>query len=309
MGRFELRRGCDGWPERLDALGDSVATLRGVGDPEVLLEPMLAVVGARRATPYGLAAAEMAGRVAAECGVVVVSGGAMGCDSAGLAAALDAGGRVVIVAGTGADLVYPSTSSEVFRRAAAGGGAVVSLEAWGAPPRRYCFPRRNRVIAALCSSLLVVEAGVPSGTLGTAEVAASLGRDVYSVPGSIFSPSSRGTNQLLEQGASVIADETALEVKISLDFGASRIVTDDAAPDRGRVLSALVACPSRPDELAARLGVDVLTMVRTLSDYETRGLACRLPDGRYSPTEAAYLARRGRAPRDDDGGASDGLDS
>lgn len=289
--RFELRRGDDGWPACLDELGGVVSCLRGIGDTRALGKPALAVIGARRASPYGLAVAEMAGRVAAECGVTVVSGGAMGCDHAALAAALDAGGRIVVVAGSGADVVYPSSSADVFARAAAGEGAVVSLEPWAAPPRRWAFPKRNRVIAALCRALVVAEAGVPSGTITTATTAADLGREVYAVPGPIFSPMSRGTNQLIEQGASIIPDEVALEVKISLDFGVTRLAAECADPNWGRVLSAIVACPSRPDELACRLDEDVLTVVRTLSDYEMRGLARRLPDGRYSPTEATYLAR------------------
>lgn len=288
---FELNSKDENWPHALDELGD-VSRLYGLGDLSVLARPSLAVIGARRATPYGLSVSEMLGRVAAECGIPLISGGAMGCDSAALASALDAGGQIIIVSGCGADMVYPRSSEEIFSRAADGAGAVVSLEKWGAPPKRYAFPKRNRVIAALCHVLVVAEAGVPSGTFSTASAAADLGRDIYAVPGPIFSPSSRGTNQLIEQGASIIPDEMALEVKLSLDFGVTRLATQAELPDRGRVLSALVACPTRPDELATRLGIDVLTIVKTLSDYEIRGLVKRLPDGRYSPTNKVYLPQK-----------------
>lgn len=285
---FELHQGDEAWPDALDGLGD-VSKLYGVGDLSILTQPSLAVIGARRATPYGLSVSEMLGRVAAECGIPLLSGGAMGCDCAALTSALSAGGQIIIVSGCGADMIYPHSSEAIFRKATSGAGVVVSLEHWGAPPRRYAFPKRNRVIAALCQVLVVAEAGIPSGTFSTASAAADLGKELYAIPGPIFSPSSRGTNQLIEQGASIISDEMALEVKLSLDFGVTRLATRDELPDRGRVLSALVACPTRPDELATRLGIDVLTIVKTLSDYEMHDLVKRLPDGRYSPTNKVYL--------------------
>lgn len=294
--KWELARGERGWPEGLEDLARPPERIFGLGSVEVLSTPCLAVVGARRATPYGLAIAEMAARTAAGCGVTVVSGGAMGCDHAAGSAALGAGGRTVVVSGCGADVVYPSTSLDVFRGAVERGGAVISAERWGAGPRRWAFPKRNALIAALARVLVVTEAGVRSGTMSTAEAAADLGRTVYAVPGSIFSPNSAGTNRLLAEGAAVIPDEQALMVALSLDFGHAPLAGE--APDRGAgpVVSALLASPARPDELAVRLGEDVVTVLRTLTDYEARGIVERLPDGRYSPTEAFLLEQnRGSA--------------
>lgn len=291
---FTLRPGDEHWPVAFESLPSGMGVVRGIGDPSVLREPCIAIIGARRATPYGLAVAEMAGRVAAECGVLVVSGGAMGCDAAACRAALNAGGKVVVIGGCGADVVYPRSSEDVFLAAPKHGGAIISFERWGAPPRRYAFPKRNKAIAAICTSLMVTEASIPSGTLGTAQAAAELGRIVYAVPGSIFSPGSRGTNQLIEQGAAIIVDEMSLEVRISLDFSRNRVVLSRSTPDRGRVLSALVASPTRPDELATQLGEDVFTIIRSLTDYESRDLVERLPDGRYAPTRKALLVENGR---------------
>ena len=183
--RWELELGGEGYPQSLVELQNPPEVLRGIGDREVLSGPCLAVIGARRATPYGIAAAELAGRVAAECGVTVVSGGAMGCDYAAGMAAAAAGGRTIVVAGTGADVPYPASSTPVFQ-AAVDSGAVVSLERWGQTPRRYAFPRRNAVVAALCKVLVITEAGQVSGTMSTADAALELGRTLYAIPGSIF---------------------------------------------------------------------------------------------------------------------------
>lgn len=287
--RWEIRRGEDGWPSALEELSPPPDRVFGCGDPAALLAPALAVVGARRATPYGLSVAAMAGRVAAECGVAVVSGGAMGCDHAAGSAALAAGGVGVVVSGCGADVVYPESSRDVFEGTVASGGAVISLERWGAPPRRWAFPKRNAVIAALAEVLVVTEAGPRSGTMSTADVAVELGRVIYAIPGSIFSPESAGTNRLIAEGARVIPDEQSLETAISLDFGVARLGVRRSRREGGPIMSALLASPTRPDELATRMGVDVLTIMRTLTEYEARGMAQRLPDGRYSPTEAYLL--------------------
>ncbi|MBM6675150.1 DNA-protecting protein DprA [Olsenella uli] len=291
--RWELARGDAGYPARLEDLPAPPDRIFGIGSPEALEGPCLSVVGARRATPYGLAVAEMAARVAAECGVTVVSGGALGCDHAAGMAALRGGGRTVVVSGCGADLVYPQSSRDLFDGAVAHGGAVVSLEPWGRGPRRWSFPRRNAVIAALSEVLVVTEAGLRSGTMSTADAASELDRIVYAVPGSIFSPTSAGTNRLIAEGARVIADEQALAVSLALDYGLARMAPAGVAREYGPVVSALVASPSRADELAERLNESVLTVIRTLTDYEARGIVERLPDGRYAPTRSYYLGHNG----------------
>ena len=281
---FELSRGGEQYPKSLDDLQSPPKTVYGVGNPEALLLPSIAIIGSRRATPYGIAVAEIAGRVAAESGLAVVSGGALGCDSAASRAAIDAGGRSIIVSGCGADVVYPQSSKDVFERSVKLDGAVISIEKWGAPPRRYAFPKRNEIIAALSRATLVIEAGKKSGTMSTAETASQLGRLLYAVPGSIFSPQSVGTNELISDGASIICSERDLEMCIALDYDRLRLTESPGHIEVGRVMSALVASPTRADELANRLGDSVITILGTLSDYESRGMVVRLPDGRYSPS-------------------------
>lgn len=289
--RAELERGGEGYPACLEDLEDPPERLYVMGDAGVLGEPSLSVIGARKATPYGESVATLAGRVAAECDIVMVSGGAIGCDSAAARGALAAGGRTVVVSGCGADLVYPPQSQDVFEMAVRRGGAVVSLDPWGVPPRRFSFPKRNRVIAALSQSVLIAEAGERSGTMSTAQVANQIGRDLYAVPGSIFSPESVGTNRLIGEGAYIITSERDLEARISLDYGVLRLARE-GGPLRleGRVLSSLVAEPMRADDLARHIESSPLDVISALSDYESRGVVCRLPDGRFSLTAETYLA-------------------
>lgn len=287
--RWELRVEDERYPELLRDIADIAPVIRGIGDPEVLNLPCFSIVGARRATPYGLAIARMAAKAAVECGVCVVSGGAMGCDRAAGEAALEAGGKTVIVAGCGADIVYPRSSARLFEETVEKGGAIVSIEPWGSTPRRYAFPKRNNVIAALSQSMLVTEAGIPSGTFSTATAAGNLGRHVYAAPGSIFSPNSAGSNQLIEMGALIIVDELSLKMRISMDYGVLRLDAQNPVSDPRPMIRALKASPMRLEALAASMGQDTLTALRNLANYEALGLVKQLPDGRYAPTESAFL--------------------
>lgn len=158
-GTFELHPGNALYPETVLELSDVPQTLYVRGNPEVLSTPALSIIGARKASPYGLAVAELAAKVAVEAGVTVVSGGAVGCDQASGWAAVNAGGKHVVVMGTGADVVYPRSSAGLITRTLDTGGAVVSISPWGMGPRKFAFPRRNRVIAALSQALFVSEAG------------------------------------------------------------------------------------------------------------------------------------------------------
>lgn len=290
-GCWELRIDDERYPAMMRDLANPPEVIRGRGDPASLSLPSLSVVGSRRPTPYGEAIARMAGAVAASGGVCVVSGGAMGCDAEAGRACLAAGGVHVVVSGCGADQVYPSTSTDVYERAIASGGAVISAERWGAGPRRYAFPKRNALIAALSKCLVVTEAGSRSGTMSTADAALELGRTVYAIPGSIFSPLSAGTNSLIAEGARIIPDKASLELAISLDYG-FLLLRGQARPEPpDDLMAALVASPSRPEELARSLGMQVVECLTSLADHEARGLAERLPDGRYCASASYLMAR------------------
>lgn len=280
--RTELTLGDGGYPQLLAQSPDPPPKLYVIGDPTAL-EPGLSIVGARRATPYGLQAADIFAGWAARAGYVVVSGGAVGCDQAAHRAALEAGGRTVAVMAGGADVVYPRSAHRLHERIHES-GCVVSEHPWGTEPKRWCFRTRNRVIAWLSQVLLVVEAALPSGTFSTADYMVDAGREVAAVPGSIFSAESRGPNRLLSQGAIPVSDVSELAFVLESALGPRKRspieqrLTDSTLDP---VLKAVRASASRPDDLARDLGIDILEVARRLGHLELEGLAIRYQDGRY----------------------------
>jgi DNA processing protein len=199
---------CDpAYPAGLRDLDGPPAAVHVSGGLDRLLalvaEDAVAIVGARRASAYGLDVARSLGRDLARAGLTVVSGMALGVDSAAHAGALDAGSPTVAVLPGPADRPYPAGKRGLYRRICACGAAVSELPC-GAGVWRWAFPARNRIIAALSATTVVVEAGERSGALLTAGFARSLGRPVGAVPGPITSPASAGPNRLLAAGAYVV---------------------------------------------------------------------------------------------------------
>jgi len=190
------------YPARLAEVPDAPATLHVRGalvDADALA---VAIVGSRRATPYGLEVAETLAADLAARGVTIVSGLARGIDSAAHRGALRVGGRTLAVLGSGVDVIYPPENRRLADEIAAR-GAVLSQFAPGTPPLPQNFPARNQVIAALSLAVVIVEAAEKSGSLITARLAAELGREVLAVPGRVTAPESRGANRLIQDGAHV----------------------------------------------------------------------------------------------------------
>ena len=294
-GRWELRPGDAEYPELLVRTPEAPKVLYVAGDPACLV-PGLGIVGARRATPYGLWAADRFASAAASLGVTVVSGAAMGCDATSQRAAVAAGGRSVAVLGCGADVDYPRSSRGLLERLRTE-GAVVSELPWETQPLRWALQRRNRIIAGLSAAVLIVEAGLPSGTFSTADYTLKAGRDVWVVPGSVRAPECRGTNRLLRQGATPVTDVSeltdelrALELLPAGGTCAAALaarVPDLVSPGGDKLLRALVGDPMRPDDLAWQLGLDVREVMVRLSRLEDAGLAARYPGGRYGAAAPA----------------------
>ncbi|NTW27886.1 MAG: DNA-protecting protein DprA [Coriobacteriia bacterium] len=285
--RFELRLGEEGYPSSLQGTPNAPLVLRGLGNPDVLNRPCVAIVGARKATPYGLRAASEFGRWAAQAGYTVISGAAMGCDQAAHRAALDALGVTVAVLGCGADVVYPRAVGPLLTEIVAR-GAVVSEFDWSYPPSKWTFRARNRIIAGLSGALLVTEAGLPSGTFSTADFALACGRDVMAVPGSIYAPECRGANRLIRQGATPVTDVSEFAEAIGYATftapPAEGIGTRHAGTEeRDEVLAALLASPTRPDDLARDLQLDIVTVARRIGRLQAEGHVGKYPDGRYGP--------------------------
>jgi DNA processing protein len=203
----------DAYPERLLDLADPPAVIHVLGDPEVLaVEDGMAVVGARQASSYGLDVARALGRGLSAARVCVVSGLALGIDSAAHAGALEGPGRTVGVLAASAHVPYPARGRQLHASVAAR-GAVISEMPPGASAYRWCFIARNRIIAALGAATVVVQATQRSGSLTTADFAAELGRAVGAVPGSVTSRLSAGTHALIQAGAPLIGSAAdALEL-------------------------------------------------------------------------------------------------
>lgn len=273
--RFVLVLGSRDYPEQLAECPDPPKMLYGVGDPSAL-RPGLAIVGARRATPYGLRATRMLAGWAASQGITVISGAAIGCDREAHSAAIESGGPTVAVLGCGPDVDYPHRSAGLLATMR-GATAVVSECPFGQQPLRFAFARRNRIIAGLAMAVLVVEAGLPSGTFSTADAALEAGREVLAVPGSIFSPESRGSNRLIRQGAAMVNDVADLAISL----GRTTVIQPATPEDASEALRALRADPMRPDDFARALGIDIVAAASTLGALEARGVITRYADGRY----------------------------
>jgi DNA processing protein len=273
------------------ALDDGVQRLSALcGDG-----PVVAVVGTRRASPDGLEIARALGRGLRAAGVTVVSGMALGVDSAAHAGAVEAGGRTVAVLAGGADQPYPLRKRPLYERIRVT-GAVVSEMPPGFRPFKWGFPARNRTIAGLADATIVVEAAARSGSLITAELALELGRDVGAVPGPVLSWRAAGTNALLRDGATLIRDaRDVLDLVVGVDAaealaGRAAITPVPAPPDLPPALAALLAAVEEGPHALARLAAagdraetqPAASAVRAgLTELELLGLIRRLPGGGF----------------------------
>lgn len=296
------------YPPALLDIPDPPVLIYVKGDPAVLGQPALAVVGARSATPQGIANAAAFARSLADSGLAIVSGLALGIDTAAHQGALaSASGKTVAVIGTGADRVYPARNKALAHQVVTR-GAIISEFPLGTAPLRHNFPRRNRIIAGLARGVLVVEAAVGSGSLITARLATDCGREVFAIPGSIHSPLSRGCHRLIREGAKLV--ETAEDVLEELRWGTTALPVGNAedAPARAtskradrecegrgsdamrrppptqegvRLLELIGYDPVDIDTLAARSGLTLDALYAILLPLELGGHIDRMPGGRF----------------------------
>ncbi len=265
----------DDFPALLSATADPPLGLfvRGALDPG----PAVAIVGSRKATPYGRQVARLLGEELGGGGVVVVSGMARGVDRAAHDGAISAGGRSWAVWGTGPDRVYPPEHGRLAEELAVK-GALITEYPPGTPPRRHHFPERNRILAGLVEAVVVVEAAARSGALITARLAMEEGREVLAVPGNIFSELSIGPNTLLRVGARPLLTPRDLFDAIAAPPPSGPQVTDDHG-----VLRFIGAGESLTlDEIAQRAGVEVAELHGELLEHELSGEISREADGRYA---------------------------
>ena len=191
------------YPVLLKEIYDPPMLLYTIGRRELLKTQMFSIVGARRASAYGEKAALKIGQDIASSGFTVVSGMALGIDARAHQGALRAGGNTIAVLGCGVDICYPAENKKLWNQIQKE-GLLISEYPPGTEPKAGLFPRRNRLISGLSKGVVIVEAGEKSGSLITAGEALEQGRDIYAVPGSIFSYVSRGTNQLIRDSAAML---------------------------------------------------------------------------------------------------------
>jgi DNA processing protein len=276
------------WPEALPRAG--VLWAQGdLGDGRCV-----ALVGSRKADRYGRDLTARAARAAAEAGVTVVSGGALGTDAVAHTACLDAGGRTIVVLGSGLHHPAPATHVPLFERARAN-GAVVSPFPCDVPPGRHTFPRRNAWIAGLSAVTVVLQAGATSGALHTARAALALGRPLYALPGPVDSPLHQGSHGLLDAGAKVLrrpdaflTESTLLTVGVDKNASARTIAARVSAsttvsPPFGLSLWQVAGAEPVPlASLAEEAGIPAAEAAALALQLELAGWLRAAPGGRFA---------------------------
>jgi DNA processing protein len=266
--------------------------LRSIPDPPVLLyvlgsllkeEITVALVGSRKATPYGLNATHLLSRDLAAAGITIVSGLARGIDARAHSATLEAGGRTVAVLGSGVDVIYPAEHKMLAKKISET-GAVISEFPLGTAPNRDNFPVRNRIISGLSRLVIVVEASDKSGSLITARMAAEQGREVLAVPGSIFNEQSRGCNSLIKDGAALIRNAEDVIAELPREIAARLVAQEKTSREEHlteiekniiRLLS--FDQPSHVDQIAQRSGIKSQDLLGTLVNLELKNYITQIP--------------------------------
>jgi DNA processing protein len=280
------------YPPMLLEIPDPPILLYAKGRVDLLSQASLAIVGSRNATTQGNVNAEKFAEALSLAGLGIVSGMALGIDTAAHRGGLlalkqmpDAGSTIAVI-GTGADIVYPARNRTLAHQIAEE-GCLLSEYALGTPAIASNFPRRNRIISGLARGVLVVEAALQSGSLITARMAAEQGRDVFALPGSIHSPLSKGCHQLIKQGAKLV--ESAQDILEDLKYlpHADTAISPSGTPattldaQAAQVLQALGFDPVDADTLCDRCQLDIATLSAQLFALELSGLLEMLPGGMY----------------------------
>ena len=264
----------DAYPPLLREIYELPPVLYVRGELEERDRVAVAVVGTRRPTPYGRQAAEELSWALARAGVTIVSGLARGIDAIAHRSALEAGGRTIAVMACGLDMVYPPEHARLARQVMER-GALVSDYPLGTAPRADYFPRRNRIMAGLSLGVLVVEGDMTSGALNTARWAVEQDREVFAVPGSIFSPQSQGPHWLLQQGAKLVQRVEDVLEELNLTMVPQQATLAAPAPDgdtEAALLRHIGREPLHVDDLCRLSGLPIATVSGTLAMLELKGL-------------------------------------
>jgi DNA processing protein len=280
------------YPVNLKQIYDPPSVLYVLGELCERDKWAFAIVGTRKCTDYGRRVAQRLARDLADHGMTVVSGLAYGVDRAAHEGALAAKGRTIGVSACGLDLVYPAPHADLYKEVAAH-GAVISESPLGTRPERWRFPARNRIISGLSLGVLVVEAPEKSGALITATCASEQGRDVFAVPGNVFSGTSKGVHGLIRDGAKLVDDVKDILTEIGppgwadQPFGARETAgggpeaAADLSPTQAAILNVLGSEEKSVDTIIEESRLPVGQVSSELTMLELMGLARRLPGNCY----------------------------
>ncbi len=278
------------YPPLLRTIADPPSLLYILGDPTLLHLPGVAVVGSRRISSYGRYVTRKLCTDLATTGVVVVSGMASGVDGQAHLAALAAQGKTVAVLGTGLARPYPAEHKGLFQKIAQA-GVVISEFSPDTPPSGPNFPRRNRIISGLSLGVIVVEAGLRSGSLITARLASEQGRTVFAVPGNIDQPGAEGCHHLIRQGATLISHASEVVADLlpqwqdrapAATTAQEAVMPEGLPPLQQQILGLLGSVSVSADDLSEQLqAVDTATLLGALLELEMGGLLEKMPGNRY----------------------------
>lgn len=266
-----------GYPPALAALQDPPPYLFVRGTiPD---QPMIAIVGSRKSTAYGITATEQIASDLAVHGVCIVSGFARGIDTAAHKAAIHAGGTTVAVWGCGPDIIYPRENKSLVA-AVAEHGAIITEFPFGAAPEARNFPVRNRVIAGLSTGVLVAQAQSRSGALLTAHHALEQGKEVYAIPGEIGRAHSEGANELLKSGAKLVTSSEDILADLGIRASTKRtarrhdhaVPMPPLTPVEARLLEGLGGSPCHLDRLAVSLNMSAAECAAVLVTLQLKGV-------------------------------------
>ena len=271
-----------GYPGRLKEIPDPPPVLYSKGEMLPCDEKAVAVVGTRSPTSYGREAAEALTKELSQNGITVVSGLARGIDGIAHRTALESGGRTIAVLASGLDIIYPKEHGSLAHQTQEN-GALLSEHPLGVKPDPRAFPRRNRLISGISLGTLVVEAGMGSGSRWTVYHALEQGREVFCVPGTIFSPNSRLTNQLIQEGAKLVAsvDDILEELNLTSVAKQMEMPLPSAAPTaehavddtEGALLGLLSDEPVHIDDIGRSAGIPIAQVSGMLTMLELKGMA------------------------------------
>lgn len=276
-----------GYPERLKMIHDCPPLLFCKGELLPQDELCLAVVGSRKYTPYGKRITEEIVSELVANGITIVSGLARGIDTIAHETALECGGRSLAVFACGLDKIYPYENADLAKRLCSS-GAILSEHPLGVKPRAESFPRRNRILSGLSLGVLVIEAGFQSGAMITANIALEQNREVFAVPGSIFSPSSEGTNAIIQEGAKLVRNASDILEELQIEHFGRQMEMKEIIPatdNEAIILRNLSSEPMHIDVICRNSGLNTADVSAALSMMELRGLVKQAGIMQY------YLAR------------------